>query len=91
MELCSSNPKKRKTRNGSKAMREDKMNSEEQLDLLIARAKETGVLTERLRIIKLLKANKVLRVDALGSLVFVNCDTMEVEYLPNLLLEGIEN
>lgn len=67
------------------------MNSEEQLDLLIARAKETGVLTERLRIIKLLKANKVLRVDALGSLVFVNCDTMEVEYLPNLLLEGIEN
>lgn len=31
------------------------MNSAEQLDLLIAKAKETGVLTERLRIIKLLQ------------------------------------
>lgn len=30
------------------------MNDLEQLDLLIAKAKETGVLTERLRIIKLL-------------------------------------
>lgn len=31
------------------------MNDSEQLDLLIAKAKEVGVLTERLRIIKLLE------------------------------------
>lgn len=36
-------------------MRKDKMNDSEQLDLLIAKAKEVGVLTERLRIIKLLE------------------------------------
>lgn len=32
--------------------------------------------------------NKVIRRDALGSLVFVNCDTMRVEYLPDNLIKG---
>ena len=39
------------------------MNSVEQLELLIERAKETGVLTERLRIIKLLEEIKVITAD----------------------------
>ena len=47
-----------------------------------------GVRTERERIIKLLIANNVLRLDALGSLVFINCDTFAVEYLPESLLKG---
>lgn len=64
------------------------MNSEEQLELLIAKAKETGALTERLRIMNLLLENKVIRIDALGSIVFVNCDTLEVEYLPDALIKA---
>lgn len=52
---------------------------------------ERGVASERERLTELLIANKVLRVDALGSLVFVNCDTLEVEYLPSLLTEGKED
>ena len=47
-----------------------------------------GVRTERERIIKLLIANNVLRLDALGSLVFINCDTLAVEYLPESLVKG---
>lgn len=47
-----------------------------------------GVVQERQRIIELLTAKKVLRVDALGSLVFVNCDTLEVEYLSEATIEG---
>lgn len=45
---------------------------------------ERGEASERKRIIGLLIANKVLRVDALGSLVFANCDTLEIEYLQGL-------
>lgn len=33
------------------------------------------------RILNSLVKNKVIRRDALGSLVFVNCDTLAVEYL----------
>lgn len=51
---------------------------------------ERGVASERERIMELLKANQVLRVDALGSLVFVNCDTLAVEYLPSSLIEVTE-
>lgn len=45
---------------------------------------DQGRLIERKRIMNLLIDNKVLRIDALGSLVFVNCDTLEVEYLQGL-------
>lgn len=47
-----------------------------------------GVVQERERIVELLIANKVLREDALGSLVFVNCDTLAVEYLEESLIRG---
>ena len=51
---------------------------------------ELGAKAERERIMELLKANQVLRLDALGSLVFVNCDTLAVEYLPSSLIEVTE-
>lgn len=47
-----------------------------------------GVIQERERIMRLLVEHQVIRRDALGSLVFVNCDTMAVEYLPEVLAEG---
>lgn len=49
---------------------------------------ERGEASERERIIQLLIANKAMRIDALGSPVFVNCDTLEVEYLPGSLITG---
>lgn len=49
---------------------------------------ERGTTSERERIVELLIANNVLRLDALGSLVFINCDTLAVEYLPESLVKG---
>lgn len=50
--------------------------------------RKQGATEERERIMEFLVANKVLRIDALGSLVFVNCDTLEVEYLRSLIIPG---
>lgn len=49
---------------------------------------EIGVRDERERIIALLIEHKMMRVDALGSTVFVNCDTLEVEYLQTSIING---
>lgn len=54
------------------------------LDLIAEANFRAGEINERERIIKLLIAKKVVRIDALGSLVFANCDTLEVEYLDGL-------
>lgn len=54
------------------------------LDLIAEANFQAGEINERERIIKLLMTKKVVRIDALGSLVFVNCDTLEVEYLDGL-------
>lgn len=50
--------------------------------------RKQGATEERERIVQLLLANKVLRIDALGEWVFVNCDTLEVQYFEGLLTEG---
>ena len=56
------------------------------------RGREAGVKwgerLERERLIEMLIANKVIRRDALGDMVFVNCDTMAVEYLSETLIKG---
>ena len=54
------------------------------LDAIAEANFQAGEINERERIIKLLMTKKVVRIDALGSLVFVNCDTLEVEYLDGL-------
>ena len=40
------------------------------------------------RIVKQLIDHGVMRVDALGDMVFVNCNTMEVQYLEDTLIKG---
>ena len=59
------------------------------------RGREAGVKWgerfEQERLIEMLIANKVIRRDALGSLVFVNCDTLAVEYLPEAIIKGDNN
>ena len=53
----------------------------------LAKGCEWGAKDERARIIKLLKEQKVIRnCGAFGSLVFVNCDTLEVLYLKDDLM-----
>ena len=47
-----------------------------------------AAIDERRAFVEHLIANKVLRVDALDSLVFVNCDTLEVEYLAEPEIKG---
>lgn len=42
--------------------------------------KQDGIKEERQRILDLLIENKVMRIDGLGILCFVNCDTLKVEY-----------
>ena len=43
------------------------------------------------RIIKQLVDLNVMRVDALGDIVFVNCNTLEVQYLGDALIKGQNN
>ena len=50
--------------------------------------RKQGATEERERIVQLLLTNKVIRIDALGEWVFVNCDTLEVQYFEGLLTEG---
>lgn len=46
---------------------------------------------EHERIIKKLIDKGVMRVDALGSIVYVNCNTLEVEYLGDTLSKEEED
>jgi len=50
-----------------------------------------GESLERERIIKKLIEHEVIRVDALGDTVFVNCYTLHVEYLRDALTKGEED
>lgn len=52
------------------------------------RLRAEGAQEERLRILKLLKEQNVLRnCGATGKLVFVNCNTLEVLYLKDEVME----
>lgn len=50
-----------------------------------------GYETAETRIIKRLIDRGVMRIDALGDMVFVNCNTLEVEYLGDTLSKGEED
>ena len=50
-----------------------------------------GERVERERIVEWLIDRGVMRIDALGSTVFVNCNTLEVEYLGDTLSKGEED
>jgi len=55
----------------------------------IQRIKTAAAKEERERLIEMLKEQKVIRnCSATGKLVFINCDTMEVLYLKDALVEG---
>lgn len=47
-----------------------------------------GIEDEREHIIRTLLKRKVIRRDSLGYLVFANCDTLNIEYLPELERKG---
>lgn len=47
-----------------------------------------GKFDERNRLMELLEDLGVVRYDALGSLVYVNCNSMEVEYLSAKAVKG---
>jgi hypothetical protein len=50
--------------------------------------RKQGADRERERLFGMMLTNKILRIDALGYFVFVNCDTLQVEYLDNALIKG---
>lgn len=56
-------------------------------DTAFARA---GARTEHDRLMKLLLDLKVIRYAEYRHLVFVNCDTLEVEYLPDTVFQGVD-
>jgi len=54
--------------------------------------RKQGEERERIRLIELLKEQKVIRnCGATGKLVFVNCNTLEVLYLKDDLLNELAN
>jgi len=56
------------------------------------RLRAEGAKEERIRLIKLLKEQKVIRnCAATGKLVFVNCNTLDVLYLKDDLLNELAN
>jgi hypothetical protein len=56
------------------------------------RLRAEGAKEERIRLIKLLKEQNVIRnCGAFGRLVFVNCNTLEVLYLKDDLLNELAN
>jgi hypothetical protein len=55
----------------------------------IQRIKAAAAKEERERLIAMLKEQNVIRnCSATGKLVFINCNTMEVLYLKDSLIEG---
>jgi len=56
------------------------------------RLRAEGAKEERIRLIKLLKEQNVIRnCGATGKLVFVNCNTLDVLYLKDDLLNELAN
>ena len=53
-------------------------------------ALKSAATLERLRIIQELLNQNVIRTDALGQTVFINCNTLEVEYLSKSVTQGEE-